>query len=163
MIDGEDAVQVLYPFQELVDVRNIWTGQPEIDELGCAINIRVALEGCNLASRQEQQLIEEGLQLAHRVEMRDSIVVADRNKVEASLGCGLHRFVEGTRNFLAQLTQARAVAVCVVHMQIPAIPCGAGTKRRLTEGGDSGRVGCACEEDFGGVFRTHTLSDIWNA
>src|ERR1700733_13747102 len=106
MIDGEDAGQAFYWFQERVDVRNIWTGQPEIDELGCAIDIRVALEGCDLASRQEQQLIEEGLQLAHRVEMRDGIMVADRNKVEASSGCGRHRFVEGTRNFLARLAQA---------------------------------------------------------
>ena len=93
MVDREDAVQILHSFEELADVGDIGAGQPEVDELGCAVDICVSLKGRDLTSGHEQQLIEVRLQFAHRVKVGDRVVVADRNKIEASSGRGLYRFV----------------------------------------------------------------------
>jgi hypothetical protein len=118
------------------------------------------IEGRDLTAGHQQQMIEVGLQLAHVVILRDGVVIADRNEVEAARRGCFYRFVQRARSLLSRLAETRAVTVGVVHMQIAAIPCGSGAQGGLAEGRDARYVARMFKIDFGFILGMDTILNI---
>ena len=94
----------------------------EVDELGYAKDVEVAIEGGHLAPGDQQHAVEVRLQLAHRIVLRSGVVVGDGDEVQPARGRRLHGEKERARNHVPALARATAIAVRGMHVQIAAIP-----------------------------------------
>src|SRR5271154_2246848 len=102
----------------------------------------------HLATRNQQQMIKERLQLAHLIVLRVCVVVGDGDKVQTARSRCLHCEKEGAWHLTAALALAAAITVGSVHMEIAAIPACANGERLRCEA----RFFCArVEADFRSV------------
>ncbi len=121
MVHRSDAALGACVAQDGIQIETAFA-DPPVHELRHAEHIEVPMKGSHLASRNQQQVIEERLQLAQVVVLRVGIVVGNRNEIQAARRRCLHRQKQGTRHLAAALALAAAVAMRGVHMQIAAIP-----------------------------------------
>ena len=101
--------------------------------------IEVTMKGSHLAARNQQQMIEEGLQLAQLFILRVRVVVGDGDEIQTARCRCLYCQKEGTRHIATALAPAASVAMRGVHMEIAAIPA-----RSRGEGlGGESRIFCS--------------------
>ena len=129
MIDRGDGADARCAAEQRVHVGNGFAVEAEVDEIGAAEKIDVALKGGDFAAGNQQQLVEVRLQLAHGVVLRGGVVIGDGDEVEAAARGGVDGEEDRAGNHLAGLAGALAVAVRGVHVQIAAKPGGSGAQR----------------------------------
>ena len=147
--------------QQGIHVGNGFAVEAEIDEIGAAEKVDMALEGCNFAAGNEQQLVEVWLQLAQVVVLGAGIVVGNGDEVESAARGGIDGEINGAGNHLACLAGALAIAVCGVHMQVAAKPCGAHAQGLAKNGGQIGDRAGTRKVDVNGVMRFNIWQGCW--
>src|SRR5262245_43090792 len=90
MIDGNQKSQSLGLLQQCTHLGYGLAADAKVEKVGDAEDVRVALEGGDLASRDQQQTVEVGLHLAHRVEVRGRVVIGDGDKIQTASRRGLN-------------------------------------------------------------------------
>jgi hypothetical protein len=95
VIDRKQSMLLLDLSQHLVDGGHMRAADPKVDQGRGVVHAGMPTEGRDLTTRHQQQVIEVGLQLAHVVILRDGVVIADRNEVQAACDCGFSRLYRG--------------------------------------------------------------------
>src|SRR5581483_3033968 len=95
MINRDERAEIPRMLEQSIHVSRALA---EIDELGDAEDVRVSYEGRDLATGDQQQLIEVRLQFTHRVVMRGGVVVGDGDEIEPTLARGVEREKHRTRD-----------------------------------------------------------------
>src|SRR5690242_3100569 len=110
MIDGDEAMRGLHLAEHRRKVRHRFRTEAKVDELRWTKDVGVPAIGGDLAPRDQQQLVEVGLQLALAVELRNRVVVTDGDEIETARRCGFERLEQRAGDSLAALAVATAVA-----------------------------------------------------
>src|SRR5580698_7447786 len=84
MVDGSERAQPSCIAQQRIYIGNVATSQPEVEKIRCPEKVDVALKGGDFAAGNQQQLVEVGLQLAHRIVVRRGVVIRDSDEVQAA-------------------------------------------------------------------------------
>ena len=81
VVHGKSHAVIRQLAKQIVPRRQCVAAHAKVHKAGCAKKIGVALESGYLAPRDEQHLVEERLKLAHLAELRNGVVVGDREKI----------------------------------------------------------------------------------
>src|ERR1039457_6311854 len=122
----------------------------EVEKFRYAKDVEMPVERRHLASWNQQDTIEVGLQLAHRIILRIGVVVGDGDEVQPARRCRLGGQKDRTRHHSATLTGAVAITVAGVHMQIATIPASASHQRTVRK---AHVLVARVEADLGPVMR----------
>src|SRR5208282_2742261 len=111
VIDRGDCAHACGAFEQCVHIRNCAAIETEVDVIGAAEKVDVALKGRDFAAGNQEQLVEVRLQLAHRIVLRTGIVIGNGDEVESAAGGGIHGKKERAGNHFSGLSGALAVTV----------------------------------------------------
>ncbi len=86
----------------------------------------MTLEGGELSARYQQEIVKVGGELAQGFVLSGVVVVGNRDEMEPAVVCSLQGLEDRAGHADAALREARAVGVGGVHVQVAAVPTGAG-------------------------------------
>ena len=119
----------------------------------------MALEGGDLAARDDQQLVVVRLEFRQRLEVAGGIVVGHRHEIEAPRHRRVQGFVNWTGRFCTRLSRAGPIRVPGVQVQVTAIPAGFVIQRR---GGEPVESAASIQSYGGGVGGAGVLAQVRN-
>ena len=163
MIDRNQSASGMDFLQQRVPRRNLGAADAKIEEVGRAKDIRVPLKGGQFAPRNQQDIIEIGLQFPHCIVLRHGVVICDGNEIEPSLRGRLDGEEHRAGYGLAVLTFAAAVAVRGMHVEVAAIPSRLLADHRVDIRGSLLRAARARKINFRRVGSGHVWPDVGNS
>ena len=163
MVDRKDRPGLLHCLLHRGDIEGARRADAEIDPAIEADRIGMAAKGGDLGPGDQQDVVIIGLELAQPCEMRDGVVIGDRDEIEAGTRGGVDGAEERARHLPARLAGAAAVRMGIVHVEIAAEPAGPGPDRAVGNRGAGVADGTAIEEDLDPIGAARILAGIGHA